>query len=317
VKKLVDWVFLSVIGVLAGFFYSIIGYMFSVFLNDEKMRLFSKAEMLQCLASSVMLAFFIAAFFSTSSSCPSSPLASTEQQFIEGAVCPAIYGIKSDVSNTLDQLQQLYNENFRANMAVEREASHCYSFVSINFYCGDWVLHGEVEKAHFIAWRSVQLMVALEAEKYLIELLLNLDTFLSIFIAGGLVLRAFAPTRGIGALLLALGFGFYIVYPLLYEGVKGFSGIGLSYFAPSLLLGDLERCYLTDDAALSQIVSGAYASNAGAMYYQASNMIAYLSIGVFLYQFILLGITLIFVRTLAFIFGGDAGDILMGVSKIV
>ena len=68
---------------------------------------------------------------------------------------------------------------------------------------------------------------------YLIVHMLNFINHYALFFVGvGIVLRAFPPTRGAGAYIIALSLGLYFVYPLVY--ILG-SSMTLPYIKPSFM----------------------------------------------------------------------------------
>jgi hypothetical protein len=135
----------------------------------------------------------------------------------------------------------------------------------------------------------------------------------TLFLPVGIILRAFPPTRGAGAVMMALAIGFYMVYPLTYT---------LLYVGTPPTLGD---CSLTVNETASfktntcPLAAGSAASTIGSAQTTASSLevvmpelesrttsIKYVS---YVYLLISLGVTFIFIRSASGILGADISEV--------
>jgi len=136
----------------------------------------------------------------------------------------------------------------------------------------------------------------------------------TIFLPIGIILRAFPPTRGAGAVMIALAIGFYIVYPFTYtmlvaSAPKTISGCDLNVeigpsnelqktcpIAPGAIPGAIEQAQsaaATFEVEFPKVKSGA-------------NTIFYV---VWIYMLISIGAALMFTRTISPLLGADISEI--------
>jgi len=135
----------------------------------------------------------------------------------------------------------------------------------------------------------------------------------TVFLPIGLILRSFPPTRGAGAVLVAVAIGFYFVYPLvftlLYVGsppvIEGCN------IRAALEASQLEKVCPMNIGATTQILSSAsdLASILDAAVPQLQSGTSTLRFAAFVYMLISLGVTFIFVRSLSSILGADISEI--------
>ncbi|VVB73403.1 Uncharacterised protein [uncultured archaeon] len=135
----------------------------------------------------------------------------------------------------------------------------------------------------------------------------------TVFLPIGLILRAFPPTRGAGAVLSAIAIGFYMVYPLvftiLYVGTPKVID-GCSIYVPMDTQKLTKSCPLEVGAVSGQI-SQAQTLSAGTevdMTKVEAGM-ASLKYSAYVYMIVSLGATFMFVRSASTILGADISEI--------
>jgi hypothetical protein len=147
------------------------------------------------------------------------------------------------------------------------------------------------------------------------------NNMLAFFLPVGVLLRAFPFTRGIGAFFIALAIGFYFIFPLLYvitdpgfvkpvykpqSGVSQgtplcfptLSSVSYSIYAPALGTGSSSSGAALSLNALLSDLSSVYVS-------------------LLLQPFVVFSVTIVFVRYITSILGGETADILRAVAKVV
>lgn len=180
-------------------------------------------------------------------------------------------------------------------------------------------INSQVQRGELLAddvtWTSILIYAQLALMKF-IE-----TSMFTIFLPIGIILRAFPPTRGAGAVLVALAIGLYVVFPLTYL---------LFYIATP---NAVEGCNLTIPVSVSAIqpncpiypstttqtagaaMADTYAAESNLMVIQnVATQVKYL---VWLYLLMAISITFIFVRSAAGILGADISEIGRSMFKMV
>ena len=193
----------------------------------------------------------------------------------------------------------------------------CYYLFGVPVWCGAWDLptHQRVEQAHLLASKMTDISVSLNAQYVLAEYVQK--NMLTVFLPFGLVLRIFPLTRGVGGLFIALGVGFFFVWPTFFmltdptfikvnnppdqprqEGIcfTGFRG-------SSVLLSGIVTVGGTGQQSDIALASGL-------------DLVYTMTIGTVFYPFVALALTLIFVRAMTPLLGGDMGELMKMVSRL-
>ena len=328
--RLTAWSGLITVAILAivlvnALFYAI-GHAFSI----DSVKRYAESELLQVtvstllIALSVMILMVLTAFAlqayknSNLSSC-----SELSGMFLTFSQPP----IETDPENPLDYvdcnvrakilaLENLYNVVYESNLPTERSAYSCQYLFGLQIYCGYFDLQQEVETAHLYAAKIVPLLTLLQGERALIQYIGQ--NMLPIFMSLGLVLRMFQFTRGIGGLFIALALGFYFVFPLVYVVIDPTQFKDVASYVQPLPESVSQQCYDTFAGSVTLISLAQMDTNTiVSLFEDIGGMLAELTLGVVFYPFIAFSVTLLFVNTTAPILGGDAGDIVRAVSKIV
>ena len=195
-----------------------------------------------------------------------------------------------------------------------------------------------------VKWIEERIMNATESFSffmYIFFLLMHIMTFVKyyagFFFSIGVVLRAFPPTRGAGAYVMALSFGLYFVFPLTYILI---TTLGMSHvqsnivdFDPSSTTGPEYLCSLPQPANLEHWQCGT--ADAGKML-EFSNLIKsqrdelsgmislklidfekHLVNSLCIFPFVAFVVLLTFVLNTTALFGGNIPEIGRGLVKLI
>jgi len=334
------WWGLAATAILICIAFNTLVYMLGFALESQEIKNYAKAEFLQVSASSLMIFFAVALIFDvTSAGSPVSGFDFMGDLLGDGASsisCAAaqsgrfylwkgegdfgtgpIGAFKCKLQEKINALDNAYADVSHANLAVEQFTSTCYYLLGVPVYCGDWDLgmHKRVEEAHLVASKIVDLQVALHAEFVLAEYVQR--NMLSVFLPFGLVLRIFPFTRGLGGLFIAIGVGFFFVWPTFFlltdptfikvnnppsqamqQGMcfSGFSGSAV------LLAGVVQ--------------TGGAGQQSDLAILQGKDLVYQMTIATQFYPFVALVLTLIFIRAMTPLLGGDMGELMKMVSRL-
>ena len=336
------WWQIAITAILICISFNTLVYMLGSVLESQEVKNYAKAEFMQVSASSLMIFFAVALIFTVSSggsnvtvaafdfmgdllgngdssvSCTAATggrfiLWQGDTQFGKGP----IGAFKCKLQEKINAIDNAYDNVKAANMPVEETLSMCYYLLGIPVWCGSWDLptHQRVEQAHLLAAKMTDISVSLHAQYVLAEYVQK--NMLSVFLPFGLVLRIFPLTRGVGGLFIALGVGFFFVWPTFFmltdptfvqvttppdqprqEGVcfTGFRGSSVLLTGIATVGGSGQQ----SDIALASGMSLVYV----------------MTIGTVFYPFVALALTLIFVRAMTPLLGGDMGELMKMVSRL-
>jgi hypothetical protein len=309
------------------------GYAFDM----RQIKQMGRAELLQAVASLVLIALLFGAEFS-------------EYSLIElmetqtGMVTSAIYSPQEYQGRT--EAGQLMKLNpFEVSYAFMRKLVDCtrnqytrtYDISVIYEWVGNMQIQfswkapgpsifkfipmaGEIGRIPMM--RQIQEKEVLADELTWLTILLHMQlaimrfaetSMFTVFLPIGIILRAFPPTRGAGAVMMAIAIGLYIVYPLVYTL--------LAVSTPSViescnLYVNAERIEIKKECPISNtaLVSGATQAQATATELESSMVMVeskttQLRYVAYLYFLISLGAAFLFIRSISGILGADIGEI--------
>ena len=157
-----------------------------------------------------------------------------------------------------------------------------------------------------LAWLSILLYAQVNFLRF-IE-----TSMFTIFLPIGIILRTFPPTRGAGAVLMAIAIGLYLIYPLLFSlmyfsSPKNIAGCNINI--PMEETTVVKGCPLSP-STVTQVLSEGLAPSP----YEVSLQMAHAGVGdiryaAYLYFLVALGGTFIFIRSAAGILGVDISEI--------
>ncbi len=194
------------------------------------------------------------------------------------------------------------------------------------YYSGSYVwqttassLYFQVENYRFLNDVMVHLMIGLNAYLAAIDYIGN--TMLTMFLPIGLVLRSNPFTRGVGALFIAIALGLYIVFPLAFF-LTDVTFVRQTSPAPSLLTGNpAEWCWKSFKGAVALTTLPPQAGQTQT--YGLSNLSATFSSIIRLYYLLLLqpfiafSISVISMKYLANIFGGESQELARAAMRLI
>lgn len=180
-------------------------------------------------------------------------------------------------------------------------------------------LYTQIESYRMLAHICVLLLIALNA--YIGAVHYVSANMLAMFLPIGLVLRAIPFTRGIGAFFIALALGFYIIFPFLFVITDpSFIQLQTSYVDlsdPS----SITFPWPSFAGAVSIITMAPQQSNSdffgSVSITEGAAELAKLYYGIILQPILILSITLIFVRYLTTLFGGETQEIYRLASRVI
>lgn len=340
------WISLATDAILISFFFNILLYMVSVILQSEELKRFAKSEFIQATASSFMIFFAVTLLFELSVG-GTSPATISIFDFMQDIIGKRSYvtcgampdgkfniwtgnkefgagplgAFKCKLQEKISSLEKAYAQVYNNNKPREQLASTCFYFLGFPVWCGDWdrSIHNQVEEYHLIATKIVGLLIPFHA---LYSLANFVDkNMLSVFLPLGLILRIFPFTRSVGGLFIAIAIGFFFVWPTFFvltdptfvkasdedlptverkptECFAGFKGTSI------LLQRLIGEGQLISSEGLASINEG-------------KQLVFQLTISIMFYPFVAFIITLIFIRTATPILGGDLGDLMRVVGRLV
>lgn len=325
------------------FIYAIV-YMLSYFINSEELKRSAKAHFVDALATAFLAAAIVGiltAFFlflgSTSTNDPNQP----PGYFFGATVTCGNYGtidltggegpyqvIKCRLQEKAKFVSDLYERVYYSAREPMKRLSAMYGIAGFPIYMGGsyvWQtaisdLYTRVENYRLLAHVCVALLMGINGYIGAVDYVYN--NMLRMFLPIGIVLRAIPPTRNIGAFFIALAIGFYVVFPILfvvtdpnyvkapdtYVDITSTDQISLPWPSFGGVVSLLTMGPQTDTASstFGAMDAAQAASQLGAMYY-----------AILLQPVVILSITLVFVRYLANLFGGEAQELFRLASKVI
>jgi hypothetical protein len=193
------------------------------------------------------------------------------------------------------------------------------SIFGVTIIRGDWIpsLYHDTETARIVNNLATVMLIGLNAQSSLLEYMrLNL---LNIFLPVGVLLRSFYFTRGPGALFIAIAIGMYFMFPVFYVLLDpGFTpappDTGQNTPAPK------PYCYNTMSTTVSMVNTMQQAGVGSSTTLTFSSMRDELTrtyIGLMLHPLVALFLTLVFVRYMMTILGGDSYELTKMVGKMI
>jgi hypothetical protein len=145
-------------------------------------------------------------------------------------------------------------------------------------------------------------------------------TMLTFFLPLGLILRAFHFTRGIGAFFMSLAIGMYFVYPVLYI-ITDPAFVKPTYNPSVPIQTGQPLCFPTFSSVsyslYSTVSSSESSGSTDLSLSQLSNDVANIYATLLLQPFIIFAVTMVFVRYMTYILGGEPADLLRALAKVV
>lgn len=321
---------LCILAVITSFIiYSAIFVFARAFDLKELMR-FVKSEMLQSAATAIIAIFLVYMVYSAMTFAEmlihgemrcgedNIHISSSGQSVLEDA----LDGIRCNLQNKALQVSKI-----QAKM-IEDSTKYFYcrdmslSVFGLTFWRGDWDVGSsdcfrKSEQARITNSLATVMLIALNAQSYLIQYIkLNM---LNLFLPIGILLRSFKFTRGAGAFFISLAIGLYFVFPVLYVLMDpGFVAVELPPVSNSNI--ESKYCYPTMSSALTVIDYAEYGQSTGATSLNAgavSKALASHYVALILHPLISFFLTLIVIRYMMTVLGGDTYELTKMVAKVI
>ena len=231
---------------------------------------------------------------------------------------PAV--IQCKLQEKIEYAEGLYLQASEINKGVEPLTTLCIYVMSVQSYCGDWdsALHSQMEQAHLLAHNVVPIAIGLHAQfSFMAYLARNM---LEIFLPLGLVLRIFPFTRGIGGLLIAIAIAFFFVFPISYILLDPSTTRPNPTDLVPVNDAVLSPCFKTFSGAVNMITQLSAIKKQKVATPDASEVgkeIAKLQVEAFVIPLIALAISILFIQTITPILGGDSGEIMHFIAKVI
>jgi len=314
------WQSIALLAVLISFFIDatllMLGYGFQL----EGLKRWAKAELLQTTASAllvILLVSLVTLGLNTALGAviggESTIICEGKQQTINES--GTIGFVKCKLCEEAVQLNQLYNQLFQKNLGVERAASVIVSIAGVPIYDGQMVYFEDVQKAHFLGEKIVPLLVSLQAQWVLMNYISA--NMLMFFLPLGIILRIFPFTRGIGGLFIAIAIGLYVVFPTLY--IMNDPTYVRTVSAPTE--GDqFNQCYPGFGGVVTLVSSFETGGDIGGTvlsYESTAELLAEVTINIMFFPFIAFAATIVFISVLTPLLGGDMGEMMTMITKVV
>jgi hypothetical protein len=195
------------------------------------------------------------------------------------------------------------------------------SIFGLTVFSGNWLgdLYKETETYRVVNNMATNMLISFNAQSQLLEYLrLNM---LDIFIPLGILLRSFYFTRGPGALMISLGIGMYFIFPVFYVLLDpGFVAAPPPAPEAQQIMPN-PYCYATMSSSATIIrtleVAGGQGSSSGLSLTSIKDDLAQYYVDVLLHPLIAFFLTLVFIRYMMTILGGDTYELTKMVSKVI
>jgi len=194
------------------------------------------------------------------------------------------------------------------------------SFFGITVVKGNWYpsVYKSVESRRIVNNLCTSLLVSLNAQSFLLSYIqINM---LHVFLPLGIILRSFKFTRGVGALFIGIAIGLYFIFPVVFVLLD--PGFVATPLPESPAVQPNQYCYPTMGFATSVYNTMVTDSGVGTGMDNLSlnnlaNSLSQTYLSLVLHPLVSLFITLVFVRYLITILGGDAYSMMKMVTKVI
>lgn len=196
------------------------------------------------------------------------------------------------------------------------------SFFGITAFSGNWVpsLYKEVETYRIINTLATGMLISLNVQTQIIEYLrINM---LNTFLPAGILLRSFHFSRGAGALLMSLGIGMYFIFPVFFVLLDpGYVPAPPTPPAAPQPATPNPYCYATMSSTATVLrtleVAGGQGSTSSLSQASIKNDLAEYYVSLILHPVVALFLTLVFIRYMMTVLGGDSTELVKMVTKVV
>ncbi len=228
--------------------------------------------------------------------------------------------IKCSLTEKAKVLADLQESSAKASESVLFLLSQQYSVYGVPVFNGQWVTswYREAENYRIIYTLTTSLLISLNAQIKLVDYVKN--NMLVLFLPVGIILRSFYFTRAIGAFFISIAFGLYFIFPLIFTVTDpGF--VKSPPAPPPAQTEQANFCYPTFSGATVVLAATPLGGGAGSGFgldiKNAASEISKVHTGIILHPFVALAITLVLVRYMTYILGGEPYEMMRYVAKVV
>jgi len=310
------WQPVGVVAVVTAFLVVALAYMIGVSFDLEGLRKWAKIELYQAIASAVLVGGLILMM----------DLMLTQGfQTMIGGINPYRKAY-AYIDGVTESLYAIYVNTYRVNFILEFLKSFEFYFNAggLSFAPAELILSPIIENFHFQAHIVTEAAIIAATQRALIHLFYNAG--FTVFIPAGVLLRIFPWTRGAGGLLIAIGIGLAIVYPIMFTFVAMMSenpseaknkanelgnsigGFDMSTFGACASDFNTATDVTTNKALSPQLRSA------------AAWILGWLSgiwLKIFYYPMLVMVVTFTFIRTIAPLLGADITEIGQGLVHLL
>ncbi len=340
--KLNNWQPYAIVAISICFFFNLLLYMAGNMLESKELKTYATSEFMQVTASAMMIGLSAQLLFSLSGgngmdllgdiigagssvSC-GAPEISGGTFYLWKDNPPygsgPLAAFRCKLQEKISALDGASIAVYKDNVARERWSSTCIIIFGVPAYCGDWdmAVHKDMEQAHLLSTKITALLVPLHSLYSLAAYIEN--NMLAVFLPAGLVLRILPLTRGVGGLFIAIAFGLFFVWPTFFvltdpsfvkaesaenpNAARSEAACFTGFKGTSVLL----------QSVISSTSGGGSGGSLASPLDNAKELIYQLTISVMFYPFVAFAITLVFIRGMTPLFGGDMGDFMKMVGRL-
>lgn len=323
------WLPLCILAVISAVIVHTILLMIGRAFSIKELEAYAKSEILQAAATAFMAIFLVLmvgssmqlaqSIISGEVQCGSTPvrIGTTPDSTMDEAFAAIRCRLQeravavANIQDSITSSQATADEFNVLNLAI--------STFGFTFFKGDWYddLYTPPETKRITNNLATVLLIGLNAQSMLVEYLrVNM---LHVFIPVGILLRSFYFTRGPGALFIAIGIGMYFIFPLFFVLLD--PGFVASPPPPSLNVAKHPSyCYATMSntvSLLSTLENAGLGSSADLSMSMVRDELSKSYISLMLHPLVALFLTLVFVRYIMSILGGDTVELMKMVGKVV
>ncbi|MBI2079615.1 hypothetical protein HYT84_02530 [Candidatus Micrarchaeota archaeon] len=322
-----NWFFNSIVAALIVILAHTMVMMFSRAFKWEELERYSKSEILQGLATAVIVIFVVSIITQGEEYLAKAVInadGQTAKVKCEGVSIDAtgeaktMLGIvKCKVREKAVGLGKLYESVYSNAEGIFRDLSVYVSLLGFPVWQGNWdpETYSEAENIRILNQMITNLLIGLNGVLVLIEYISK--NMLTVYLPAGILLRTFHFTRGIGAFFIAAAIGFYFVFPTLFiltdptlEKIPTIPGIKKFADAPS--------CYPTFSGVATTFTSSGLSKTAAIKNTkQAAKVVSDFYISMTVHPFAVFAVTLAFVRYLMIVLSGEPYEIMRVVARTV
>ena len=324
------WIPVVLMASMIAIIFNITLMMFGKAFNIRELEAFAKSEMLQAGATTLMAIFLVSLVGGAMEVSTgllqngSMECAGTTYEFNEpnSAMDQAYLSIRCRLHQRALEVAEIQDAmtTGAGTWAEFNTLNLATSVFGITVFKGDWVgeLYKRTETTRITNNLATVLLIGLNAQSMLLEYLrLNM---LTIFIPMGVLLRSFYFTRSVGALFIALGVGMYFIFPIFFILLDpGF--VPSPGPVPTLQVPMQQPyCYATMTNSISVLTTIENAGVGSSAELTTAGMRDDLSksyISLILHPLVAFFLTMVFVRYIMSVLGGDTYELTKMVSKVI